>query len=111
MLSRPPLKNIATIGMIMQLEPFTHEILSEYYEGDEDFRKVYKQLKERIVVFMEGNEYHIQDGLLYKLGKLCIPRDKRVQLMREAHTSRVVGNFGMTKTVVNLQRYVYWPKM
>jgi hypothetical protein len=31
--------------------------------------------------------------------------------MREAHTSRVVGNFGMTKTVVNLQWYVYWPKM
>ena len=73
----------------MQLEPFTHEILSEDYEGDEDFKEVYKQLKERIVVVMEGNEYHIQDELLYKLGKLCIPRDRRVQLMREEHTSRV----------------------
>jgi hypothetical protein len=31
--------------------------------------------------------------------------------MREAHTSRVVGHFGVTKTVVNLQWYVYWPKM
>jgi hypothetical protein len=50
MLSRPPLKKIATIGMIMQLEPFTHELLSEYYEGDEDFRGVYKKLKERVVV-------------------------------------------------------------
>jgi hypothetical protein len=62
--------------MIMQLEPFTHELLSEYYEGDEDFRGVYKQLKERLVIVMEGNEYHLQDGLLYKLDKLCIPQDK-----------------------------------
>jgi hypothetical protein len=59
MLFRPPLKNIAAIGMIMQLEPFTHEILSEYYDGDEDFRGVYKQLKETMVFFMEGNEYHL----------------------------------------------------
>jgi hypothetical protein len=55
MLSRPPLKKISTIGMIMQLDPFTHELLREYYEGDEDFIEAYKQLKERIVVFMEGN--------------------------------------------------------
>jgi hypothetical protein len=31
--------------------------------------------------------------------------------MREAHTSRVVGNFGVTKTVENMQWYVYWPNM
>jgi hypothetical protein len=40
--TRPPLKKIAEVGMIMQLEPFTHEILSEDYEGDEDFSGVYK---------------------------------------------------------------------
>jgi hypothetical protein len=31
-LSQPPLNKIAIVGVIMQLEPFTHEILSEYYE-------------------------------------------------------------------------------
>jgi hypothetical protein len=31
MLSQPPLKKIATIGMLMQLEPFTHDLLSEDY--------------------------------------------------------------------------------
>jgi hypothetical protein len=46
------------------------------------------KLKERVVIVMEGNEYHLQDGLLYKLDKLCIPR--------------VVGNFGVTKIVENL---------
>jgi hypothetical protein len=70
MLARPPLKKIATIRMITQLEPFTHELLSEDFDGDEDFKGVYKELKERMVIFMEGNEYHLQDGLLYKLDKL-----------------------------------------
>jgi hypothetical protein len=88
MLSRPPLK-----------------------EGHEDFRGFYKQLKERVVIVMEGNEYHLQYGLFYKLEKLCIPRDKRVQLMRESHTSRIIGNFDMTKIVENMQQYVYWLKM
>ena len=32
-------------------------------------------------------------------------------MIREAHTSKVLGNFGVGKTVANLQRYVYWPKM
>jgi hypothetical protein len=73
MLSWPPLKKIAIVGVIMQLEPFTHDLLSEDYEGDEYFRGVYKQLKERSVTSMEGNEYHLQDGMLYKLDKLCIP--------------------------------------
>jgi hypothetical protein len=29
--------------------------------------------KGEVVTIMEGNEYHLQDGLLYKLDKLCIP--------------------------------------
>ena len=29
----------------------------------------------------------------------------------EAHTSLIAGNFGVGKTVVNLQRYFYWPHM
>jgi hypothetical protein len=73
MLSRPPLKKIVASGMIMQLEPFTRELLSEDYEGDEDFTGVYKKIKERLVVVMEGNEYHLKDGLFYKLDKICIP--------------------------------------
>lgn len=32
-------------------------------------------------------------------------------MIREAHTSKVAGNFGVRETVANLQRYVYWPKM
>ena len=87
----------------MQLELFTHTLLSEYYEEDEEFKGVRKQLKEWLVTSMEGNEYHLKDGILYRLDKLCIPHGRRFQLMREEQTSRVVGHFGMTKIVVNLK--------
>ena len=63
MLSRLPLNKIAIIEMIMQLGPFTHELLSEDYEGDEGFRGVYKQLKESSINVIEGNKYHLQYGL------------------------------------------------
>jgi hypothetical protein len=54
----------------------------------------------------------LEDGLLYKGTSLCIPEGgDRIQWIREAHTSRVHGYFGITKTLLNLQRYVYWPKM
>lgn len=56
-------------------------------------------------------DYHLQDGLLHRLDKLCVPKGKRLQLIKEAHTSKVAGHFGVGKTVANLQRYVYWPKI
>jgi hypothetical protein len=56
-------------------------------------------------------DYHLQNGLLYKLDKLCVPKGEILQLIREAHTSKVAGHFGVGKTVANLQRYVYCPRM
>jgi hypothetical protein len=34
-----------------------------------------------------------------------------LHLIREAHTSKVAEHFGVGKTISNLQRYVYWPRM
>jgi hypothetical protein len=51
------------------------------------------------------------DRLLYHLGKRCLPRDERVNVIREAHTSLISGHFGVVKTVAQLQRYCYWPRM
>jgi len=56
-------------------------------------------------------DYHLQDGLLYKLDKLCVPKGESLHLIREAHASKVAGNFSVGKTMANLQRYVYWPNM
>ena len=57
----------------------------------------------------DGNhiiDYHLQDGLLFRLDKLCVPKHERLQLIREADTCKVVGNFGVGKIVDNLQMYV-----
>ena len=55
--------------------------------------------------------YRIHDKLLYHIGKIFIPHNERVHLIREGHTSRISGHFGVGKTVAQIQRYSYWPQM
>ena len=51
---------------------------------------------------IEELDYHVHNNLLYHLGKLCIPQGERNIIIREAHTSLVVGHLGVGKTVANL---------
>ena len=60
---------------------------------------------------VEELDYFIKDKLLYHLGKLCIPQTERVNIIQEAHTSLISGHFGVSKTVAQLQRLCYWPRM
>ena len=46
------------------------------------------------------NDYHMHKNFLFHLGKLCIPQGERLSVMREAHSSLIVGHFGVSKTVV-----------
>ena len=39
-------------------------------------------------------DYYIQYGLLYRLDKLCVLKGEKLQLIREAHTSKATGHFG-----------------
>ena len=54
---------------------------------------------------MDGNrepwmEYKLQDGLLLKNNKLCIPSCSiRENLMQEKHHGQMVGHFGIDKTL------------
>ena len=60
---------------------------------------------------IEEIDYHLHKILLYHLGKLCIPQGERNNIIREAYTSLISGNFSVGKTVENLKRYFYWPCM
>jgi hypothetical protein len=51
--------------------------------------------------------FHLQDGLLFHLGHLCVPSSEHVKMIWEAHYSRVVGHFGIENTVVVLQKHFY----
>lgn len=54
---------------------------------------------------------HLKDGILYKFNNLCVHEGERIQLIKEEYTSHIASNFFIGKTLTNLQRYVYWPKM
>jgi hypothetical protein len=45
------------------------------------------------------------------LDELYVPKGKVFKLIREANTSKIVGHIDVGKTMANLQRKVYWPKM
>jgi hypothetical protein len=56
------------------------------------------------------DNFHLHDGLLCRLGHICVPSSKREKLIWEYHYNQVAGNFGIEKTVVILQKHFYWPK-
>jgi hypothetical protein len=57
------------------------------------------------------NNFHLQDGLLCRLGHICVPSSERAKLIWEAHYSQVAGHFGVEKTVAMLQKHFYWMKL
>ena len=57
-------------------------------------------------------DYFLKDTLLYKLGQLCVPTNEhRQKLIWDGPYSNIAGNFGVTKTLVILQKYFYWPSL
>jgi hypothetical protein len=60
---------------------------------------------------VEELDYHAHHKILYHLGKLHIPQGEKVNITRKAHSFLIVGHFGVGKTMDNLKRYCYWPKM
>jgi hypothetical protein len=55
--------------------------------------------------------FHIQDGMSFHLGHLYVLANESAEMIWEAHYSRMVGHFGMEKTVVIIQKHFYWPKL
>jgi hypothetical protein len=79
----------------------------QLYETDPDFATTYQMLGANIVV----DNFYLQDGLLCRLGHICVPSSERGKLIWEAHYSRVAGHFGVGKTVAMLQKHFYWPNL
>ena len=102
-------RNIVNSYVILKQNSILHESYIEQYAYDSDFQYVYASLSQGNPI--EELDYHVHNNLLYHLGKLCIPQGERKSMIREANTSLIVGNFGVGKTVVNLQRYCYCPRI
>ncbi|CAL2244419.1 unnamed protein product [Prunus armeniaca] len=107
MLSRPPKPVSSALLVAMQIQPIVHSEYAKGYDTDIDFNSAYAKLQQG-----KTSEFQLNDGLMYKGTQLCIPKDgDRLQWICEAHTSKVAGHFKVKKTLLNLRRYVYWPKM
>jgi hypothetical protein len=103
-LSRPP---VMTLTMV--LDSCGHETSGwpQLYETDPDFATTYQMLGANTVV----DNFHLQDGLLCRLGHICVPSSEQAKLIWESHYSRVAGHFGIEKTVAMLHKHFYWPKL
>jgi hypothetical protein len=102
-------RTIVSASVILKQIPIMHKRYVEQYDLDADFKEVYETLCHSNHV--EELDYHLHNNLLYHLGKVCIPQGERINIIREVHSSLIAGHFGVGKTVENLQRYYYWPKM
>jgi len=96
---------------MLKFIPFLFDSFSKAYVQDPDFREVYEKLSSSRSKYEGLDEFHLQNRLLYHFNALCVPVDERIGLIRESHTSNISRYFGVGKTLYNLQRYVYWPKM
>ena len=103
------LSRIPVAALTMVLDSCGHETSRwpQLYKTDLEFATTYKMLGANIVV----NNFHLQDGLLCRLGHICVPSSERAKLIWEGHYSGVTGHFNVEKTVVVLQKHLYWPKL
>jgi hypothetical protein len=79
----------------------------QLYQQDLNFNTTYQLLGTGMTV----PDFYIQDGLLCHLFHICVPTSKRANMILEAHYNWGVGNFGVEKIVVILQKHFYWPKL
>jgi hypothetical protein len=87
--------------------------LKEMYAEDADFKEAYEACQNQ--VFRDRGpwlDFMLQEGLLFKGSKLCIPKcSMRENLLKEKHSGGLAGHFGNDKTYAQLSSFYYWPGM
>ena len=87
--------------------------LRDMYADDPDFQEAYEAAKNPILKDRSPwVEYMIQEGLLFRANRLCIPKcSMRENLLKEKHNRGLVGHFGHDKTFAKLNESYFWPGM
>jgi hypothetical protein len=89
------------------------ENLKDMYADDVDFGEAYEAAENPVLRDRSPwVDFLIQDGLLFKGNKLCIPDcSMRENLVREKHNGGLAGHFGHDKTFAKLSESYFWPGM
>ena len=95
--------SLSRILLIMQenhIQVLVFEHLRDLYGADTDFQKAYRACKNLVEVEREPwMEYTLQDCLLFKNSKLCVPKCSMMDnLIHEKHNGGMAGHFGSDKT-------------
>jgi hypothetical protein len=96
--------------MLSQLDHkiFGLKSIKELYATDVDFKDAYKNCREGRTC----NKYVLQDGLLYRANKLCVPTSSvHLLFLQEAHGGGLMGHFIVKKIEDVLAAHFFWPKM
>jgi hypothetical protein len=96
--------------MLSQLDQksFSLESIKELRATDVDFKDAYENCREG----RTWNKYVLQDGLLYRANKLCVPASSvRHLFLQEVHGGGLMGHFGVKKTEDVLAAHFFWKKM
>ena len=114
--SNPVLDSLSRRLLIVQenqIQVLGFEHLRVLYETNIDFQEAYKTCKNLVEVDREPwMEYALQDGLLFKNSKLCIPKcSMRENLIQVKHNGGMAGHFGSDKTFGQLGHFYFWPRM
>ena len=74
----------------------------------------------------DDKEFQIKNGKLHKYiihdlylnkdtpgdrWKLCIPKEKRLEILTQMHDDPTAGHMGVAKTIARLAKLYYWPGM
>jgi len=78
---------------------------------DDEVVKAVEEMKQVEVKMLRNNEWREEDGIMYKEGKVYIPKDNilRVEIIRLHHDTPVGGHGGQWKIVELVTRNFWWP--
>jgi hypothetical protein len=96
--------------MLSQLDHkfFVLESIKELYATDVDFKDAYENYREG----RTWNKYLLQDGLLYRANKPCVPASSvHLLFLQEADGGGLMGHFVVKKAEDVLATHFFWPKM
>ena len=86
------------------------EKVRKYKAKDDKVVKVVEEMKRAGVKMLRDEEWHQEDGLMLKEGKVYIPRDEklRAEVIRLHHNMPVGGHGGQWKIVELVMRNFWW---
>jgi hypothetical protein len=107
------LSRINLILQEFQVNTLGFDGLKEMYKEDANFRDAYAACENPVASNRsQWLSYMIQEGLLFKDSKLCIPRcSMRENMIKEKHSGGLSGHFGQDKTFAQINAFYFWPGM